>query len=115
MKYYYAEFKDNDGQVEVEFPDLPGCVTFGEDWEEAYDNAIDVLAGWLAHAEIQFIKKPSQHEKLINSQGELIPIPVDEKIIQHYQISKIHEEQTGGYPINNRSMEKRKMVYCQLS
>jgi len=88
MKYYYAELKRDSGQVEVEFPDLPGCVTFGENWEEAYENAIDVLAGWLAHAEPQFIKPPSQHEDLIGRQGELIPIPVDEKIMQQYEISK---------------------------
>ena len=99
MNYYYAEFKNNDVQVEVEFPDLPGCVTFGEDWEEAYENAIDVLSGWLAHAEIQFIQKPSQHEKLINRQGELIPIPVDEKIMQRYQ--KSIEELTDEHSINN--------------
>lgn len=47
MKYYYAIFIQTDEAIEVEFPDLPGCVTFGETWEEAYENAVDVLAGWL--------------------------------------------------------------------
>lgn len=40
------------------FPDLIGCVTFGKDWDEAIDNATDVLAAWLANAEPKFIKKP---------------------------------------------------------
>ena len=44
MNYYYAIFKQTTEAIEVEFPDLEGCVTFGEDWEEALANAEDVLA-----------------------------------------------------------------------
>ncbi len=50
MKLYYAIFTKSDNAVEVEFPDLPGCVTFGDTFEEAYSNAADVLAGWMANA-----------------------------------------------------------------
>jgi predicted RNase H-like HicB family nuclease len=32
MKHYYALFKKTDEAVEVEFPDLNGCFTFGKDW-----------------------------------------------------------------------------------
>ena len=42
MKYYYAIFKKSRKTVEVDFPDLPGCVTYGKDWEEALANAEDV-------------------------------------------------------------------------
>src|SRR5580698_8705337 len=59
MKHYYALFTKTDKAIEVEFPDLEGCVTFGKDWEEALENAEDVLAAWLTHAEDQFIKEPS--------------------------------------------------------
>ncbi len=38
MKYYHAVFKTSTGAVEVEFPDLQGCVTFGKDWENALDQ-----------------------------------------------------------------------------
>ena len=58
MNHYYAIFKKNFETIEVEFPDLEGCVTFGSDWEEAMANAEDALAGWLAHATPKFIKKP---------------------------------------------------------
>ena len=87
MKYYYALFnKTAEAVVEVTFPDLAGCVTFGEDWEEALDNAKDALAAWLAHAESQFINQPSKHQTLEHlKEGELVPILVDENIVASYQ------------------------------
>lgn len=85
MKHYYAIFKKTEEAVEVTFPDLQGCVTFGKDWEEALDNAEDVLAAWLAHAEDKFIKEPSKHQLLEHLGGDLIPIPVKEETIESYQ------------------------------
>jgi predicted RNase H-like HicB family nuclease len=71
--------------VEVEFSDLSECATSGKDWEDALDNAEDVLAGWLAHAEPQFIKEPSKHDELANLKGELVPVSVNEEVIASYQ------------------------------
>lgn len=88
MKHYYALFKTTADAIEVEFPDLEGCVTFGKDWEEALENAEDALAGWLAHANSQFIKEPSRYEQLEKLPGKLMPITVDEKIIRSYQTLK---------------------------
>ena len=85
MKYYYALFKKTKEAIEIEFPDLPGCVTFGKDWDEAITNASDVLAAWLANADAKIIKQPSSHKKLVKLKGTLIPIAVDEKILQQYQ------------------------------
>lgn len=86
MNHYYAIFKKTDKAVEVEFPDLQGCFTFGSDWEEALENAEDALAAWLANAEPEFIKKPSKHHELENlSGGELVPILVDENIKVSYR------------------------------
>ncbi len=85
MKCYYAVFKETNQAIEVEFPDLEGCVTFGSDWDEAIKNAIDVLAGWLANAEPQFIRPPSSHKDLEKYNGILIPIPVDNEILEKYQ------------------------------
>lgn len=85
MNHYYAIFKKTHEAIEVEFPDLEGCVTFGSDWEEALLNAEDALAGWLAHAEPQFIKKPSKHEQLNYESGELVPIHINESILESYQ------------------------------
>jgi len=85
MKHYYAIFRKTAEGVEVEFPDLRGCVTFGNDWEEALINAEDVLAGWLAHAEAAFIKTPSKHHELEKTDGELMPIAIDENRLASYQ------------------------------
>lgn len=85
MKRYYALFTKSGKAVEVAFPDLPGCVTFGKDWEEALENAEDVLAGWLANAEREFIKHPSRHQDLEHLSGELVPVIVNENTIASYQ------------------------------
>lgn len=85
MNHYYAIFKKTAEAIEVTFPDLEGCVTFGSDWEEALANAEDALAGWLAHAESKFVKKPSKHDQLKHVSGELVPIPVNESVLDSYQ------------------------------
>lgn len=86
MKHYYALFKKTADAVEVEFPDLVGCVTFGGDWEEALENAKDVLAAWLVNAEPEFIKPASKHDELEHLKGgELIPVFFDANIIASYQ------------------------------
>lgn len=90
MKFYYAIFRKTLEAIEVEFPDLRGCVTFGRTRDEAIENATDVLAGWLANAESQFVKEPSTYETLKNKfkNDELISIAVDENIMQQYEASK---------------------------
>jgi predicted RNase H-like HicB family nuclease len=40
-----------EGGYVVEFPQLPGCVSEGDTFEEAMANAREALAGWLAAAE----------------------------------------------------------------
>ncbi len=88
MKFWYAIFTKNHNAVEAEFPDLPGCVTFGDTYEETYDNAVDALAGWLANSEKKFIRQPSRYEDLDKSSGEIVPIPLDENILNSYSKTK---------------------------
>ena len=85
MKYYYALFKESAQAVEVEFPDLAGCVTFGSTWDEAIVNAEDALAGWLANAEKKFVSPPSKYAELTHLGGKLVPIPINEEIKNLYQ------------------------------
>ncbi len=85
MKQYYALFKKTKNAIEVEFPDLDGCFTFGKDWDEAYENALDALAAWLAHAQTNFVRPPSTHKALEHLKGELVPVPVDLKILESYE------------------------------
>jgi predicted RNase H-like HicB family nuclease len=69
MKKYFATFKKTAEATEVEFPDLEGCVTFGKDYDEAYNNAVDALAGWMAYADPSFMPEPSTYEQLKNKKG----------------------------------------------
>jgi predicted RNase H-like HicB family nuclease len=81
-KYYYGVFTKTDEAVEVEIPDVQGAVTFGDNFEEAYDMAVDALAAVLTHSEPQFIKnKASTFEEIkkdYNAENQIIfPVPVD--------------------------------------
>ncbi len=45
---YFAIFEpEGDGSYNVSFPDFPGCVTFGRNFEEAKKMAEEVLVLWL--------------------------------------------------------------------
>ncbi len=90
-KGYYAVFEYSSEAVEVEFPDLPGCVTFGLDMEEAYEAAIDVVSGWLELAEEQFIpERASTFEEIKKNypNKEIMRIPVDAGIMKQYEEKK---------------------------
>ncbi|MDR3075808.1 MAG: type II toxin-antitoxin system HicB family antitoxin [Synergistaceae bacterium] len=42
-----AVFYNDEGAISVEFPDLPGCLTFGDDMNDAVSMAKDALGGYL--------------------------------------------------------------------
>jgi predicted RNase H-like HicB family nuclease len=44
---YAAVFKQEGGKVYVSFPDLPGCITSGENMNEAYEMAVDAANLWV--------------------------------------------------------------------
>jgi predicted RNase H-like HicB family nuclease len=46
--YIALVHKDNGTSYGVSFPDLPGCISAGDTFEEAIDNAWAALAGHLA-------------------------------------------------------------------
>ena len=43
----FTSYEDKSGGYVVEFPDLPGCVTGGDDMAEAIFMAEDAASGWL--------------------------------------------------------------------
>lgn len=61
-KFYYEE----DGGYCVEIPDLLGCVTQGDNLEEAMEMAQDAALGWILTAieEDEEIPTPSQIEQI---------------------------------------------------
>jgi predicted RNase H-like HicB family nuclease len=61
MKGYIAlVHKDEGTSYGVSFPDLPGCISAGDTFEEAVANAAEALAGHLA---------------LMRTDGDAIPAP----------------------------------------
>ena len=46
-------FNEEDSVYDVEFPDLPGCLTYGETLEDAKKNATEALTGYLASIEVR--------------------------------------------------------------
>ena len=60
--FYYEEY----GGYSVEIPDLLGCVTQGENLEEAMEMAQDAALGWILTAieAEEEIPKPSQIEQI---------------------------------------------------
>ena len=43
----FTPYEDGTGGYVVEFPDLPGCVTGGDDMAEAIFMAEDAASGWV--------------------------------------------------------------------
>ncbi len=51
---YFAIFDPAEkGGYNVSFPDLPGCVTFGKNFEEAREKAEEILELWLEELAFQ--------------------------------------------------------------
>jgi predicted RNase H-like HicB family nuclease len=46
--YLALVYKDKDTSYGVSFPDVPGCISAGDSFEQAIDNAAEALAGHLA-------------------------------------------------------------------
>ena len=57
--YYPAIFTpEDDGRYSVSFPDFPGCNTFGDNLENAYDMAFDALGIMLTYLEEEHMPIP---------------------------------------------------------
>ncbi|MFT9056443.1 MAG: type II toxin-antitoxin system HicB family antitoxin [Ethanoligenens sp.] len=62
MKYAYpAIFTQTPNGYQVKVPDLPGCITFGDDLPDALDMAKDAVEMWLWDAENQKEAVPPAH------------------------------------------------------
>lgn len=61
MIEYPAKIKHSktDGVYLVEFPDLPGCHTYGETMEEAQGMAVEALSGYLESIDLRKMNIPT--------------------------------------------------------
>ncbi len=61
---YFAFFESaEEGGYNVSFPDFPGCVTFGKNFEEAKEKAQEVLELWLEELTAQKRAIPFQMKR----------------------------------------------------
>ena len=89
MEYFNAIFTEEETSVLVSIPDVEICETFGDSWEEAYENAVDALAACLSVPETIVHAKSSLDTLQVNHpNAQIIPVPVDEKIKQSYEQTK---------------------------
>jgi predicted RNase H-like HicB family nuclease len=52
MSHYYAVVhKDDNSAFGVQFPDLPGCFSAGDELEDVVPNAVEALSLWFEDAE----------------------------------------------------------------
>lgn len=54
-----------EGGYEVSFPDFPGCVTFGNTFEQAQSMATEVLSLWIEELERDNKSIPKYHDRPI--------------------------------------------------
>ena len=67
MKYRVIIKADEDGVFVAECPSLPGCISQGSTRDEAKENIVDAIAGYLESLE---------------ARGEPIPPTIDEEIVE---------------------------------
>lgn len=74
MKLVYPAFfyESDDGGYTVIFPDLPGCVTEGDDFVEAITMAEDAASGWILTSIEEGEMLPSPSYKIVNEQCDII-------------------------------------------
>ncbi len=61
----FTPYEDGSGGYAVEFPDLPGCVTGGDDMAEAIFMAEDAASGWVL-TELEDGKKAPAASNLVD-------------------------------------------------
>lgn len=72
----FTPYEDKSGGYVVEFPDLPGCVTEGDDMAEALFMAEDAASGWVL-TELEDGKQApeaSEYSQINKKEGQLISL-----------------------------------------
>lgn len=72
----FTPYEDDSGGYSVTFPDLPGCVTGGDDMAEALLMAVDAASGWIL-TELEDgnkIPKASEYKDIHRDNNELVSL-----------------------------------------
>jgi len=73
LEYPVIFNKAEEGGYNVSFPDFPGCVTFGKNFEEAEENAKEILELWIKELRANKQRIPISKSRPIISE---IPVAV---------------------------------------
>jgi len=88
-QFYLGVFTTEGKRVLVSIPDVEYVETFGDNFEEAFENAVDALAGCLAVGKNNTKPKSSMKKlKKKYPKADIIPVPVDANIIKSYEKNK---------------------------
>lgn len=74
---YYAIFNFADDGINVSFPDLPGCLTYGHTLEEALIMARDALTLYLDGEPVEELPPPQTMPQLSNPNDKAYLIKVN--------------------------------------
>lgn len=79
MKHLYpAVFtQEADGRYSVTFPDLVGCFTEGDTWQEAYNMAIDAIGLYLQNDKNEFVYPSASNPQDIKTEINQFIMPVE--------------------------------------
>ena len=53
-----------EGGYTIAVPSLPGCISYGKDFEEAFEMIKDAMDGWLSVAKEEGVPIPEQFDRL---------------------------------------------------
>jgi antitoxin HicB len=78
MKYVYPAIFTPlpSGEYDVRIPDLPGCITCGQDLADAIEMAEDAVAMWLCDAEDNHEQIPAPSDKLQAKEPQFVSLVV---------------------------------------
>lgn len=113
----FYPFSDSTGGYVVEFPDLPGCVTGGDDLQDALEMAADAASGWILDEleEGRDIPKASSYDKVKKREGgqvNMILLDMD-SYAERYGEKAIRKNVTIPAWLNTYA-EKQKLNFSQI-
>ena len=97
---YPAIFSYDDDGVAVHFPDLPGCVTCGDNQDEAIAMAQDVLVG---------------HLSCLEDDGDPIPAPSDFREIRTEKDEAVVIIEAWMIPVREKTVRKNLTIPAYLA
>ncbi len=112
-KYHYPAIFDADenGSINISFPDLIGCHTFADNLDEAFENAEDVLTLFLMDLEDEHVEIPTPSLNSTEGNKTVYVISADTK---EYRIKFDNKavKKTVSLPAWMSKMAEEKKINC---